>query len=116
MITPNSERIHIGIFGYRNSGKSSFLNTITGQNTSIVSEHKGTTTDPIYKPMEIHGLGSVVFIDTAGIDDIGELGKLRISKTDSILKKCDIFIYFLSEEDDLKYLKKINRQKNLFYL
>ncbi|WP_288980257.1 [FeFe] hydrogenase H-cluster maturation GTPase HydF [uncultured Parvimonas sp.] len=111
MITPNSERIHIGIFGYRNSGKSSFLNTITGQNTSIVSEHKGTTTDPIYKPMEIHGLGSVVFIDTAGIDDIGELGKLRISKTDSILKKCDIFIYFLSEEDDLKYLKKINRQK-----
>lgn len=117
MISPKSERIHIGIFGYRNSGKSSFLNTITDQEVSIVSDKKGTTTDPIYKTMEVHGLGPLVFIDTAGIDDKNELGKLRIKKTDSILEKCDLFVYILSQDDDLTYLDKIKeKEKPIIYL
>lgn len=78
--TPASERIHIGIFGKRNAGKSSVINAITGQNLAIVSEVKGTTTDPVLKSMELLPLGPVVVIDTPGLDDEGELGALRIQK------------------------------------
>ena len=67
--TPRANRIHIGLFGKRNSGKSSLINALTGQEAALVSEVAGTTTDPVYKPMEIHGLGPCVFIDTAGLDD-----------------------------------------------
>ena len=74
--TPASERIHIGIFGKRNAGKSSLINALTGQNLAIVSDVSGTTTDPVYKAMELLPLGPVVLIDTPGIDDEGELGKL----------------------------------------
>lgn len=78
--TPSSERIHIGIFGKRNAGKSSLINAITGQNLAIVSDTKGTTTDPVYKAMEILPLGPVMIIDTPGIDDEGELGTQRVQK------------------------------------
>ena len=78
--TPSSERIHIGIFGKRNAGKSSVINAITGQNLAIVSDVKGTTTDPVLKAMELLPLGPVVVIDTPGLDDEGELGALRIQK------------------------------------
>lgn len=87
---PKGLRLHIGIFGKRNVGKSSLLNLLTGQNSSIVSKNKGTTTDPVTKPMELLPLGPVMFIDTAGIDDIGALGKLRIQKTLQILDRVDI--------------------------
>lgn len=112
MKTQRSERIHIGIFGNRNAGKSSLLNTLTGQTSSIVSSVKGTTTDSIYKPMEIHGLGPVVFIDTAGLDDMGDLGSLRVDKTLKAMDKCDLFIYLLSEDDErfIDVLKSKNKK------
>ena len=78
--TPSSERIHIGIFGKRNAGKSSVINAITGQDLAIVSDIKGTTTDPVLKSMELLPLGPVVLIDTPGLDDEGKLGTLRIKK------------------------------------
>ena len=78
--TPASERIHIGIFGKRNAGKSSLINALTGQNLAIVSNVSGTTTDPVYKAMELLPLGPVVLIDTPGIDDEGELGRKRVEK------------------------------------
>ena len=76
--TPSGNRLHIGIFGKTNSGKSSFINTFSGQKVSIVADVAGTTTDPVYKPMEIYPLGPCILIDTAGFDDEGELGALRI--------------------------------------
>lgn len=85
-------RLHIGIFGRRNAGKSSLLNAITRQQVSIVSEHAGTTTDPVEKPMELLPLGPVVFIDTAGIDDVGAMGILRVRKTREILDRTDLGI------------------------
>jgi len=88
--TPKSMRIHIGIFGRRNVGKSSILNAITRQNAAIVSEFAGTTTDPVEKPMELLPLGPVLFIDTAGIDDEGALGRLRVEKTRQVLDRTDI--------------------------
>ncbi len=90
--TPKGNRIHIGIFGKRNAGKSSFINTLTKQKTALVSDVAGTTTDPVYKAMEILPLGPVMLIDTAGIDDVGELGKLRIEKTKEVMAKTDIAI------------------------
>ena len=81
--TPSAERIHIGIFGKRNAGKSSLINALAGQPVSIVSDFKGTTTDPVKKAMELLPLGPVVLIDTPGLDDTGELGSLRIEKTRS---------------------------------
>lgn len=87
--TPSAERIHIGIFGRRNAGKSSLINALTGQNLAIVSDVKGTTTDPVLKAMELLPLGPVVMIDTPGLDDTGELGALRIQKTYQILNKTD---------------------------
>lgn len=90
--TPSAERIHIGIFGRRNAGKSSVINALTGQNLSIVSDIKGTTTDPVLKSMELLPLGPVVMIDTPGLDDEGELGELRIQKARQVLNKTDIAV------------------------
>lgn len=90
--TPAAERVHIGIFGKRNAGKSSLINAITSQNLAIVSEQKGTTTDPVYKAMELLPLGPVMIIDTPGIDDEGALGKLRMEKAYQVLQKCDIVL------------------------
>lgn len=103
--TPRSNRLHIGLFGRRNSGKSSLVNALTGQNTALVSDIAGTTTDPVYKAMEIHGLGPCVFIDTAGVDDEGGLGELRVEKTREALEKTDIALVLFSE-GDLSYEKE----------
>ncbi len=88
--TPKSFRLHIGLFGRRNVGKSSLLNAITRQEVSIVSDHAGTTTDPVEKPMELLPLGPVIFIDTAGIDDMGALGEMRIKKTEKTFERSDL--------------------------
>ncbi len=90
MNVPKSLRLHIGIFGRRNVGKSSLLNSMTRQSVSIVSAYAGSTTDPVEKPMELLPLGPVLFIDTAGLDDEGELGVLRIEKTHKIYDRCDL--------------------------
>ena len=89
------ERTHIGIFGPRNAGKSSLVNLLTSQEVSIVSNVAGTTTDPVSKPIEINGLGACVFIDTAGYDDYGALGEMRVTKTKEVLKRCDIAIFLI---------------------
>ena len=89
------ERTHIGIFGPRNAGKSSLINMLTSQEVSIVSNIAGTTTDPVSKPIEINGLGACVFIDTAGYDDYGALGEMRVTKTKEVLKRCDIAIFLI---------------------
>ena len=90
--TPKGNRIHIGIFGRRNAGKSSLINALTGQDMAIVSDKPGTTTDPVAKAMEFQPIGPVVFIDTAGFDDEGELGKLRKERTSQAIDKADIAI------------------------
>ena len=90
--TPKGLRLHIGIFGRRNVGKSSILNCLTEQQTSIVSSHAGTTTDPVEKPMELLPLGPVLFVDTAGIDDVGALGEKRVEKTKQVLQRTDMAI------------------------
>ena len=87
--TPSAERLHIGFFGARNAGKSSVVNAVTGQQMSVVSEVKGTTTDPVTKSMELLPLGPVVIIDTPGFDDRGELGELRVKRTRQILNRAD---------------------------
>lgn len=103
---PNANRVHIGFFGRRNAGKSSVVNAVTGQTLSIISDVKGTTTDPVLKAMELLPLGAVVIIDTPGIDDVGKLGALRIEKTRHILNKTDIAVLVvdgavgLSSEDE----------------
>ena len=99
--TPRGERIHIGIFGKRNAGKSSLLNAITGQDTAVVSPVPGTTTDPVYKAMELLPVGPVVLIDTPGIDDVGELGDLRIEKAKDILRKTDIALLTIDSGEEL---------------
>src|SRR5665811_2098733 len=96
--TPKGFRLHIGLFGRRNVGKSSILNALTHQDVSIVSETAGTTTDPVEKPMELLPLGPVLFIDTAGIDDSGILGEKRIKKTRSVLDRTDLGL-IISESD-----------------
>lgn len=90
--TPSAERIHIGFFGLRNAGKSSLVNRITNQDVSVVSEVKGTTTDPVRKTMELLPLGAVVIIDTPGYDDEGSLGELRVKTTKKVLEACDIAV------------------------
>ena len=86
----SAERIHIGFFGLRNAGKSSVVNAVTGQKLSLVSEVKGTTTDPVQKAMELLPLGPVVIIDTPGIDDEGKLGEMRVMRAKQVLSKTDI--------------------------
>ena len=108
--TPRSDRLHIGVFGKRNSGKSSLVNALTGQETALVSDVAGTTTDPVYKAMEIHGIGPVVFIDTAGFDDEGELGKMRVDKTSQAMEKTDLALVVFTGPDmaeELEWLEKI---------
>lgn len=97
--TPSSNRLHIGIFGKTNSGKSSFINAFTNQEVSIVADVAGTTTDPVYKPMEISPLGTCVIIDTAGFDDESELGTKRVEKTKLAVEKTDIAVIVLSAEE-----------------
>ena len=92
----NNLRLHIGVFGRRNTGKSSVINLLTGQESAIVSDTPGTTTDPVRKPVEIPGLGPVVLIDTAGVDDAGELGEKRVEKTLQIVKQVDIALLVFS--------------------
>ncbi|HSL87595.1 MAG TPA: [FeFe] hydrogenase H-cluster maturation GTPase HydF, partial [Bacteroidales bacterium] len=118
--TPNGERIHIGIFGRVNSGKSSVINAITGQGVSIVSEVRGTTTDPVKKAMELLPLGPVVFMDTPGLDDDSILGRQRVERTLRILEQCDIALVVMEAdlgitEDDRKIIVKI-REKNIPYI
>ena len=115
--TPSADRTHIGIFGRRNAGKSSIINAITGQNLSIVSDVKGTTTDPVLKSMELLPLGPVVMIDTPGLDDTGELGELRIKKAYQILNKTDIAILVIDAnmgmtKEDTAILQRI-QEKNI---
>ncbi|MBQ8804534.1 MAG: [Tyzzerella sp.] len=114
--TPSSERLHIGIFGKRNAGKSSVINAITGQNLAIVSDVKGTTTDPVLKSMELLPLGPVVLIDTPGLDDEGELGELRVKKAYQMLNKTDIALVVIdgavgADVEDLKIIEKIEKKK-----
>ena len=92
-------RLHIGIFGKRNSGKSSLINALTGQEVALVSDVAGTTTDPVKKAMEISGLGPCVFIDTAGFDDVGELGGMRVDKTKKTIEKTDLALVVFADED-----------------
>ena len=118
--TPSSERIHIGFFGLRNAGKSSVVNRVTGQEISIVSDVKGTTTDPVTKAMELLPLGPVQIIDTPGIDDEGFLGELRVRKTKQILNRTDIAILVTDITSDIteteKELITIFKEKKLPYV
>lgn len=114
--TPNADRIHIGIFGRRNAGKSSIINAITGQELAIVSDIEGTTTDPVSKAMELLPLGPVVIIDTPGLDDSGVLGEMRIKKTYQVLNKTDIALLVVDScvgmtEYDFAILEKIREKK-----
>ena len=117
--TPSANRVHIGIFGKRNAGKSSVMNALTNQNLAIVSDVKGTTTDPVLKAMELLPLGPVVMIDTPGIDDEGELGALRIKKSYQMLNKTDVAVVVIngSEEsaEDNQLIEKIIA-KNIPYV
>lgn len=99
--TPSANRTHIGIFGRRNAGKSSLINALTGQSLAIVSDVRGTTTDPVQKAMELLPLGPVVMIDTPGLDDDGELGALRVQKTKQVLNKTDIAILVIDAREGL---------------
>lgn len=105
--TPRSERVHIALFGRRNTGKSSIINALTGQDISIVSDVKGTTTDPVCKAMELLPLGPVVFIDTPGLDDDSELGELRIQKTYEVLNKSDVALLVCDESGVGSFEEKI---------
>ncbi len=118
--TPMANRVHIGIFGKRNAGKSSVINAVTGQSLAIVSDVAGTTTDPVLKAMELLPLGPVVMIDTPGLDDVGELGLMRVQKAYQILNKTDIALIVIDgsvgmTEEDLKILERI-RAKNIPYV
>ena len=104
--TPNASRLHIALFGRRNSGKSSLINALTGQDTALVSDTPGTTTDLVSKAMEIQGIGPCLFIDTPGFDDEGELGELRISRTLKAIEKTDIAL-LLCEDTTFSHEKEI---------
>lgn len=114
MDTPRANRLHIGLFGRRNSGKSSLINAITGQSVATVSPVAGTTTDLVYKAMELRSIGAAVFIDTAGFDDEGELGALRVEKTIDALKMVDIALVLFHDEDislELEWIKRLRQNK-----
>lgn len=96
--TPNAERLHIGIFGKRNAGKSTLINALCNQEIAITSPYAGTTADPVSKAIELHPIGPCVIIDTAGFDDEGELGALRVAKTREVINKCDIAIMVFADE------------------
>lgn len=105
--TATANRLHIGIYGKRNMGKSTIINALTNQNIAIVSDYAGTTTDPVYKAMEILPIGPVVIIDTAGIDDIGEIGKLRVKKSMDTIKKTDIALLIIDAKGLADYDLKL---------
>lgn len=105
--TPSSERIQIGFFGRRNAGKSSIINRLTGQNVSLVSDVPGTTADPVRKAMEIHGLGPCVIIDTAGLDDEGKLGRLRVEKTLDAMRSIDLAVIVTGDGEITEYEKEL---------
>ena len=114
--TVSAERLHISFFGLRNAGKSSLVNAVTGQRLSVVSPVKGTTTDPVQKAMELLPLGPVVIIDTPGYDDTGELGELRVERTNEVLTKTDVAVLVFDAargltEDDRELLEKIKARK-----
>ena len=113
--TPMSERVHIGFFGRRNAGKSSVMNAVTGQDLAVVSDVKGTTTDPVYKSMELLPLGPVVMMDTPGIDDEGELGSLRVKKSYQVLNKTDVAVLVIdgsvgASPEDAAVLDRIRKK------
>lgn len=113
--TPKSLRLHIGVFGDTNAGKSTFINAVTGQEVALTSTVAGTTTDPVFKPMELLPLGPVVFIDTAGLDDRSELGEIRIKKTMEQLEHCDGAVLVINSSADKtaqkKYAEMIKEKK-----
>ncbi len=118
--TPSSMRIRISFFGRRNAGKSSLVNAVTSQNLSVVSDTPGTTTDPVSKSMELGGLGPVIITDTAGIDDVGTLGNLRIEKTNEIINKTDIAVLVIDANEGIssydKELITVFEDKKLPYI
>ena len=117
--TPQSERVHIALFGRRNAGKSSLINALTGQQVALVSDVPGTTTDPVSKAMEILPIGPCVIIDTAGFDDVGKVGKLRIERTRQVIKQADIAIVVVAETGNLDMeisWTKMLKQANVPYL
>ncbi len=118
--TPSADRVHIGFFGRRNAGKSSVVNAVTGQNLAVVSQVKGTTTDPVQKAMELLPMGPVVIIDTPGIDDEGTLGELRVQKTRQILNKTDIAVLVIDGTEGKtpqdQQLIDIFREKEIPYI
>ena len=118
--TPSGERIHIGFFGRRNAGKSSIVNAVTGQDLAVVSDVKGTTTDPVSKAMELLPLGPVMIIDTPGYDDEGALGQLRVKKTRQVLNKTDIAVLVTDGTQDIqdtdRELMELFRAKEIPYL
>lgn len=107
--TPTANRLHIALFGRRNSGKSSLINALTGQDTALVSDIPGTTTDPVSKAMELHGIGPCVIIDTPGFDDEGTLGEMRIERTLKAIERTDIALLFC-EESELQVEKEWMQQ------
>ncbi len=112
--TPRGERLHIGIFGRRNAGKSSFINALTEQDIAIVSDTLGTTADPVYKNMEIRGVGPCVLIDTAGFDDVGKLGTLRVEKTEKVLEKVDVAVLVFADtfgKEETEWAEKCKARK-----
>lgn len=118
--TPASERVHIGFFGKRNAGKSSVLNAVTGQDLAVVSDVRGTTTDPVYKSMELLPFGPVVMMDTPGIDDEGELGELRVRKSYQVLNKTDVAVLVIdggagASPEDAALIERI-REKRIPYI
>ena len=118
--TPSGERVHIGFFGRRNVGKSSLVNCVTGQELSVVSEVRGTTTDPVYKSMELLPMGPVMIMDTPGFDDEGSLGELRIKKTKQILNKTDVAVLVVDAQDGMTscdmQLLTLFREKEIPYI
>lgn len=118
--TPSANRVHIGFFGCRNAGKSSLVNAVTGQSLAVVSDVAGTTTDPVYKSMELLPLGPVVIVDTPGIDDAGSLGELRVAKTRQVLSKVDVAVLVVDATAEMpqadRELLDLFRKKNINHI
>jgi len=118
--SPNSHRLHIGIFGRQNAGKSSLINAITGQDAAVVSDVKGTTTDPVFKPMELLPIGPIMLIDTPGIDDTTELGAQRVQRTQKILRRTDLALLVVDSaigmNDDDNAMIEMFTEKGIPYL
>lgn len=113
--TPSANRLHVALFGRRNSGKSSLINALTGQDTALVSDIPGTTTDTVSKAMEIQGIGPCLFIDTPGFDDEGELGEMRIIRTLKAIERTDIALLLCEDEaheEEKKWMKQLE-EKNI---